>query len=326
MKTWGGKRYHALNPFLREKFGEKVYKISLDAGFSCPNRDGTLSKTGCLFCSDRGSGDFAGDRNFSITRQFEEIQGVMAKKWKGGKYIAYFQAYTNTYADPDTLRALYEEAVTQEGVVALSIATRPDCLPPAVLEVLAEYRDRVYTFVELGLQTVHDKNARKINRGYDLPVFEEALEKLRALDIDVVVHVIFGLPGETPEEMLETVDYLAGQDIQGIKFHLLHLMKDTPLVHLYERQQLEFLTMEDYVRLVAESIARLPEEVVIHRLTGDAPRALLIGPQWSMRKWAVLNAIDAYLEAQDLWQGKNWTKKNRRWSADALPEEMTHEN
>lgn len=236
---------------------------------------------------------------------------MMEKKWHSGKYIAYFQAYTNTYAEPELLREKYREAVSKEGVVALSVATRPDCLGEEVLEVLEEFRDEVYTFVELGLQTVSDETGRRINRGYDLPVFEKALKDLRERGIDVVVHVIFGLPGETIEDMKETVKYLAAQDIQGIKFHLLHLMKDTPMVHLYERGQLQFLTMDEYVSLVAESIAMLPESVVIHRTTGDAPRDLLIGPLWSLKKWEVLNAIDAYFVEHDLYQGKNYKREEQ---------------
>ena len=306
LKTWNDKRYHSLNYFLREKFEGKVYKISLDGGFSCPNRDGTINGTGCIFCSERGSGDFAGDRSFSIKKQFDDVSCMMEKKWKSGKYIAYFQAYTNTYAEPDVLREKYQEAISQEGVVALSIATRPDCLDKEVLEVLSEFKDKVYTFVELGLQTVSDKTGRMINRGYDLPVFEEAVKNLRALGIDVVVHVIFGLPGESHEDMLDTVRYLAQTDIQGVKFHLLHLMKDTPMVQLYERGKLVFLEMDEYVSLVAESIALLPERIVIHRTTGDAPRDLLIGPMWSLNKWEVLNAIDDYFKNQDLYQGKNY--------------------
>ena len=311
MKTWGDKRYHSLNYFLREKFKDKVYKISLDAGFSCPNRDGTLSGTGCIFCSERGSGDFAGNRDFSIQRQFDDISCMMEKKWRSGKYIAYFQAYTNTYAEPDVLRDTYEEAIRQEGVVALSIATRPDCLGPEILDVLSGFSDRVYTFVELGLQTVSDETGRKINRGYDLPVFEEAVRNLRIIGVDVVVHVIFGLPGEKREDMLETVKYLSHMDIQGIKFHLLHLMKDTPMVSLYQRGKLEFMEMDEYVSLIAESIAMLPQRMVVHRTTGDAPRDLLIGPMWSLKKWEVLNAIDDYFKAHDLYQGKNYPENEK---------------
>lgn len=303
---FGTKPYHSLNYFLREKFSGKVYKVSLDGGFSCPNRDGTLNGTGCLFCSERGSGDFAGDRNFSIANQFKDISAMMDKKWQGAKKIAYFQAYTNTYAAPDELRQKYQEAIEQDGVVSLSIATRPDCLGEEVTKVLGEFNQKIHTFVELGLQSSKDESGRKINRGYDYPVFLEAVEKLRANQIDVVVHVIFGLPGETEEDMLNTIRDLAKLDIQGIKFHLLHLMKDTPLVSLYERGRLTFLDQETYVRLVCESIALLPKNVVIHRLTGDAPRDLLIGPMWSLKKWEVLNAIDDYFKVHDLYQGKNY--------------------
>jgi radical SAM protein (TIGR01212 family) len=300
---WGDKRYNSLNYFLREKFGEKVFKISLDAGFSCPNRDGTISSGGCVFCSERGSGDFAGNRCFSITKQFEDIKEMMSKKWKSGKYIAYFQAYTNTYADINILRDKYEEAALQGGVVALAIATRPDCLSEEVLDLIEEFNDRVYTWVELGLQTVHDNTAKLINRGYPLPVFEEALENLNSRGIDVVVHVIFGLPGETEEQMLETVDYIAHKKIKGVKFHLLHIMKNTPLEVLYNKGMAKFLEQEQYVDLICRSIAMLPSEIVIHRLTGDAPRNLLIGPVWSLKKWEILNAIDRELNDRDIYQG-----------------------
>lgn len=305
-RQWNGKRYHSLNYFLRGKFGEKVFKISLDAGFSCPNRDGTISKGGCVFCSERGSGDFAGDRCFSITKQFEDIKAMMNKKWKDGKYIAYFQAYTNTYAPIDVLKAKYEEAVTQDDVVGLAIATRPDCLKDEVLNLLEEYSKKVYTWVELGLQTSKDDTAKLINRGYKLEVFEEAVKKLRERNIDVVVHVIFGLPGESREDMLNTIGYLAKMDVQGIKLHLLHLMKNTPLEILYNKGMLKLLEMEEYLELITTAITMLPEEIVVHRLTGDAPRELLIGPIWSLRKWEVLNAIDKKLQDEDLYQGKNF--------------------
>lgn len=305
-KQWNSKRYHSLNYFLREKFGEKVFKISLDAGFSCPNRDGTISKGGCFFCSERGSGDFAGDRCFSITKQFENIKTMMNKKWKDGKYIAYFQAYTNTYAPIEVLRAKYEEAVTQDDVVGLAIATRPDCLKDEVLDLLEEYSKKVYTWVELGLQTFKDDTAKLINRGYKLEVFEEAVKKLRERNIDVVVHVIFGLPGESREDMLNTIEYLSQMDVQGIKLHLLHLMKNTPLEILYNKGMLKLLEMEEYLELITTAITMLPEEIVVHRLTGDAPRELLIGPIWSLRKWEVLNAIDKKLQDEDLYQGKNF--------------------
>lgn len=308
IKTWGDKKYYSLNYFLREKFGEKIFKISLDAGFSCPNRDGTISKGGCIYCSERGSGDFAGNRNFSIEEQFNDIKEMMNKKWKNGKYIAYFQAYTNTYGSIEELKSKYEEAVSKEGVVALAIATRPDCLSPQVIDLLKGFNDRIYTWVELGLQTSKEDTARLINRGYDLPVFEDALERLRAKNIDVVVHTIFGLPGESREDMINTIKYLGNMDIQGIKMHLLHLLKGTPLVELYNQGKLNFLDKDEYVNLICNAITLLPKNVVIHRLTGDAPRNLIIEPLWSLKKWEVLNAIDAKLQKEDWYQGKYYIK------------------
>lgn len=300
---WGDKRYYNLNYFLRQKFGCKVFKISLDAGFSCPNRDGTISKGGCVFCSERGSGDFAGNRQFSIKQQFESIKQVMNKKWKEGRYIAYFQAYTNTYAHVDVLREKYEEAINEEGVVALAIATRPDCLGEDVLNLLEEFSKKVYLWVELGLQTSNECTAKKINRGYDLSIFEKAVENLRRRNIDVVTHIIFGLPGETKSDMLDTVNYVAKQNVQGVKFHLLHLMKNTPLVEFYDNGELKFLSKDEYIDIICSAIAITPPNVVIHRLTGDAPRNLLIGPQWSLKKWEILNAIDAELEKRGMYQG-----------------------
>ena len=306
MKEWNGKRYHSLNYFLRNKFGEKVYKISLDGGFSCPNRDGTISKGGCLFCSERGSGDFAGDRDFSIGKQFIDIKDMMSKKWKDGKYIAYFQAYTNTYAPVEELKKKYNEAISQEGVVALAIATRPDCLQEEVLDLLEEINKDLYVWIELGLQTVNDESARKINRGYKLEVFEDAIARLKKRNIDFVVHSILGLPGEDKEDMLKTIDYIAHSGAKGIKFHLLHLMKGTPLVKLYERGELEFLSQDDYIELICKGIAMLPEDMVVHRLTGDAPRDLLIGPMWSLKKWEVLNSIVKALEENGYYQGRDY--------------------
>lgn len=303
---WNGKRYYSLNYFLRHKFGEKIFKISLDAGFSCPNRDGTISTGGCVFCSERGSGDFAGSREKSISEQFCDIKRLMNKKWKTGKYIAYFQAYTNTYADIDTLRRKYDEAINQEGVVALAIATRPDCLDDDVLALLEEYSRKLYTWVELGLQTSKEETARIINRGYKLETFEKSLENLNRIDIDTVAHVIFGLPYENKEDMINTVKYIAHKNICGIKIHLLHLMRGTPLEKIYDAGKLEFMTKDEYIELICEAISLLPQDIVIHRLTGDAPRNLLIGPMWSLKKWEVLNCIDNYLEEHDLFQGKNY--------------------
>ncbi len=306
-KNWNGKRYNNLNGFLREKFnGEKTYKISLDAGFTCPNRDGKVARGGCTFCSSSGSGDFAGERVKSITEQFQDIKKMMEKKWKNGKYIAYFQAYTNTYAPVEVLREKYDEALKEDGVVGLAIATRPDCLDEDVLDLIEEYSKKVYTWVELGLQTSNDETAALINRGYKLEVFKKAVESLSERNIDVVAHIIFGLPGETREDMLGTVKFIAGLPIQGVKLHLLHVMKHTVMEKQLLNGEFELMDMDEYIDIITEAIAMLPPDMVIHRLTGDAPRNLLIGPMWSLKKWEVLNAIDAKLEEKDLYQGKNY--------------------
>lgn len=310
MKNWNGKRYNNLNGFLREKFnGEKIYKISLDAGFTCPNRDGKVSKGGCTFCSSSGSGDFAGERVKSITEQFSDIKEMMHKKWKKGKYIAYFQAYTNTYAPVEVLKEKYDEALKEDDVVALAIATRPDCVGDDVLNLLEDYSKRLYTWVELGLQTSNDNTAMFINRGYKLEVFRKAAQDLAARNIDVVAHVIFGLPGETREDMINTVKYISTLPIKGVKLHLLHVMKNTVMEKQLENGEFNLLDMDEYIDIITESIALLPEDVVIHRLTGDAPRNLLIGPMWSLKKWEVLNAIDDALKEKDLYQGKYFQSK-----------------
>ena len=306
IKEWNGKRYHSLNYFLRNKFGEKIYKISLDGGFTCPNRDGKVAKGGCTFCSARGSGDYAGSRILSISEQFEDRKVMMEKKWKDGKYIAYFQAYTNTYAPVEELRRKYDEALAQKNVVALSIATRPDCLDKDVLDYLEELNKKTYLWVELGLQTINDKTARNFNRGYDFETFDSSLKKLQERGIEVVVHTIFGLPGEDEEDMLKTVDYVAHSGAQGVKFHLLHLMQGTKMVEQYESGELQLLSKEDYIDLICKAIAMIPEEMVVHRLTGDAPRQSLIGPMWSLKKWEVLNDIDKALVDNNIWQGKDF--------------------
>ncbi len=306
MKEWNGKRYNSLNYFLRNKFNEKIYKISLDGGFGCPNRDGKISFGGCTFCSERGSGDYAGNRILSITDQFKDRKKIMEKKWKDGKYIAYFQAYTNTYAPVNELRKKYEEALCQENVVGVSIATRPDCLSEEVMDLLEEINKKTYLWVELGLQTINDETARKFNRGYEFKTFQEGLKKLQDRNIEVVVHTILGLPGETKEDMIKTVDYVAHSGVQGIKFHLLHLMKNTKMVEDYDKGDLILLEQDEYINIICESISMLPEDMVVHRLTGDSPRDALIGPMWSLKKWEVLNSIDKKLVDDNVWQGKNF--------------------
>ncbi|PUB09833.1 TIGR01212 family radical SAM protein [Paenisporosarcina sp. OV554] len=299
-----GKRYYTWNRHLRDEFGMKIFKVALDAGFDCPNRDGTVAFGGCTFCSAAGSGDFAGDRVDSIEDQFEERKNKMHRKWKDAKYMAYFQAYTNTHAPLPVLKEKFEAALALEGVVGLSIATRPDCLPDDVVEYLAELNQRTYLWVELGLQTVHERTANLINRAHDFSCYLEGVQKLRNHGIRVCTHIINGLPLEDNKMMLETVREVAKLDVQGIKIHLLHLLKGTPMIKQYEKGLVEFMDKDDYIQLVVDQLELLPPEMVIHRITGDGPIELMIGPMWSVNKWDVLNGIDAELERRGTWQGK----------------------
>jgi len=298
------KRYRTFNEQLRERFGGKIFKVSLDAGFTCPNRDGTLGIGGCVYCSERGSGDFAGDQRLSIPDQFIEVKERMKKKWPNAQYIAYFQAYTNTYATVKRLREVYEEALAEKNVVGLSISTRPDCLPEDVLDYLEELNQRTYLWVELGLQSSHDRTMEWIGRGHDYAQFLKGLEQLRSRGIRVCAHIILGLPGETKAEMIETAQAVAKLPLEGIKIHLLHVLRGTPLAIIFQHEPFDLMTKEEYVSLVVDILEILPPEVVIHRLTGDSPPDDLIGPLWSRKKWEVLNAIDAELERRDSWQGK----------------------
>ncbi|MFX3618118.1 MAG: TIGR01212 family radical SAM protein [Sporolactobacillus sp.] len=299
------KRYYTWNTYLRNKFGEKVFKVPLDGGFDCPNRDGKVAYGGCTFCSQSGSGDFAGDRREDLVTQFETIKARMLKKWPHAhKYIGFFQAFTNTYAPVDVLRERFEVILEQPGVVGLSIATRPDCLPDDVVDYLAELNQRTCLWVELGLQTVHDETGRLINRAHDYPCFVEGTAKLRRANIPVCVHIIDGLPKETPQMMMETAAAVARLDVQGIKIHLLHLLKKTAMVKQYEKGLLRFLDFSTYVNLVCDQLEILPPQLVIHRLTGDGPADLMIGPMWSMNKWEVLDAIDNEMKRRNSWQGK----------------------
>lgn len=306
---WGDKRYFTWNTYLRNRFGEKVFKVMLDAGFTCPNRDGTVAIGGCTFCSARGSGDFAGYRRDTLEKQFQEVRDRMHLKWPAAKYIGYFQAYTNTYAPVEELRPMYETILKQEGVVGLAIATRPDCLPDDVVELLAELNERTYLWVELGLQTIHEHTSKLINRGHDTATYYDAVERLRKHNIRICTHMIVGLPQETEEEMMATARAVAHMDVQGIKIHLLHLLKKTPMVKQYEQGLLKLMEKDDYVRLVVDMLEILPPEMVVQRLTGDGPPDLLIGPMWSRKKWEVLNAIDAELKRRDSWQGKYYQPK-----------------
>ncbi|MDB5054302.1 MAG: family radical protein [Bacilli bacterium] len=303
---WADKQFHTWNYEMREQFNGKVFKVMLDAGFTCPNRDGSIASGGCTFCSARGSGDFAGSRRDDLVTQFNKIRDLQHKKWPEARYIGYFQAYTNTYAPVEELREYFELILSQPGVVGLSIATRPDCLPDDVVEYLAELNKRTYLWVEMGLQTIHEETSQLINRAHDTQCFLDGVAKLRKHQIRTCAHIIYGLPGETHEMMLETGKAVAKMDVQGIKIHLLHLMKKTPMVKQYEAGLLQFLERDEYVKLVVDTLEILPPEMIVHRLTGDAPRDLLMGPMWSQKKWEVLNAFDDELKARYSWQGKYW--------------------
>lgn len=295
--------YNSLNNYLKTKFGTKVAKLSLDGGFTCPNRDGTLSTEGCIFCSESGSGDFAGDRNLSITQQIEQQKQRISKKWPDAKFIAYFQSFTNTYAPVEILRPKYTQAIEQKDIVGLAIATRPDCLCEDVIELLKELNKKTYVWVELGLQTCNEKTAKYINRGYENSVFENAVNRLNLAGIDVVVHLIFGLPSETHDDMLNSVKYTCSFNIQGIKLQLLHVLQNTPLGILYQNQPFHILTKDEYLSLVCTSLEYIPKEIVIHRLTGDGAKKNLIAPMWSGNKKDVLNTLTKLISEKNIRQG-----------------------
>ena len=282
----------------------KVYKIHLNGDFTCPNRDGSISIKGCVFCSEKGSGDFAGNREDTLQEQFKTLKSVMQKKWANGKYIVYFQANTNTYGPLEKVKSLFEKALQlDKDVIGLAIATRPDCLPDDILDYLEDLNKRTYLTVELGLQSIHNKTLDFINRGHDLAVFEEACRKLRSRNINVVVHIINGFPGESKEDMIETARFLNHLDIQGIKIHMLFIQKKTELAYLYEKQSFPLLTLEEYVDIVVGQLAVLDKNIIIHRLTGDAPRDELIAPKWTLKKFVVANEIDKLMRKNHIFQG-----------------------
>lgn len=286
------------NDYCRKTYGEKLYKISLNAGFTCPNRDGTKGKRGCIFCSEGGSGDFAQALCSSIDEQIEAAKQQVAKKYKGNRYIAYFQAFTNTYGTTDRLRKIYLPIAEREDIAAIDIATRPDCLGEEILQVLQEIQEKKPLIVELGLQTIHEKSIQYIRRKYDNREYEEAVSKLNAMGIHTVTHVILGLPGETKEDMVETVKYVVEQKSRGIKLQLLHVLKGTDLAADYEAGKFDVLTLDEYIDILQACIEVLPEEMVVHRLTGDGPKSLLIAPKWSADKKKVLNRINKIISRQ----------------------------
>ncbi|WP_142430285.1 TIGR01212 family radical SAM protein [Enterococcus faecalis] len=300
------KRYHTWNYELRQQFGEKIFKVPIDGGFDCPNRDGTVAKGGCTFCSVSGSGDMIVAPSDPLPLQFQKEIQLMHQKWPTvDQYIVYFQNFTNTHAPVDVIRHRFEQVVNEKGVVGLSIGTRPDCLPDEVVNYLAELNERFYLWVELGLQTTFEETSAAINRAHDYQTYLDGVAKLRKHGIRVCTHLINGLPGETPAMMRENVRRtIQDSDIQGIKLHLLHLMTNTKMMRDYNEGRLQLMSKEAYVSVICDQLEMIPPEIVIHRLTGDAPFETIIGPMWSLKKWEVLNAIDAEMKRRNSYQGK----------------------
>ena len=305
---WGEKPYHSLDYMLRERFGEKVYKVTLNGGMSCPNRDGKLGTRGCIFCSAGGSGDFAADSSLSITEQIDRQISILSAKRPIHKYIAYFQAFTNTYAPVEYLEKIFTEALSHPDIAALSIGTRPDCLGKDVVTLLSRLNRQKPVWVELGLQTIHEKTAAYIRRGYPLSCFEDAVRRLRSEDIEVIVHTILGLPGESTQDILNTMEYLNHQDIQGIKLQLLHVLRGTDLAADYEKGLFCTYERDEYISLVISCLEHLRPDMVIHRITGDGPKDLLIAPLWASRKREVLNLLHHQMKENHNYQGRqtNW--------------------
>lgn len=297
------KRYYTLDYFYKTTFGKKVFKVSLNGGFTCPNKDGTKGRGGCIYCSKLGSGDFAGNINEDLITQFNKTKEILHKKWKDAVYIGYFQANTNTYAEIDVLKQKYEPIIALENVVGLNIATRPDAITEECLEYLEDLNKRTYLTIELGLQTIHEKTSKLINRGHDLKCFDEMVRKLRKRKINVVAHIINGLPYETKEMMIETVKHLNTLDINGIKIHMLHIIKNTKLNEIYQENPFPILTKEEYVDIVCDQLEILRPEIVVHRITGDPEKNDLVEPSWVLKKFCVLNDIDKELEKRRTYQG-----------------------
>lgn len=302
-------RYYTLDYYYKNKYNSKVFKVALNGNFTCPNRDGKISTLGCIFCSESGSGDFAGDKELPLKEQFEQVKAILLKKWPKAKYIPYFQANTNTYGPISKLKALFNEAVTLDNdIVSISIATRPDCLSNETIEYLNELNQIKPVTIELGLQTIHDSTAKVINRGYNLNVFEDAVKRLNKYNIEIVVHIINGLPFETKDMMLDTVKYLNNLNIHGIKIHSLFILKNTKLAEMFLNNEFNILTMDEYVDTTVEQLAIIRDDIVIHRINGDAPRDLLIEPQWSLKKLVVMNEIDKKMKERNYYQGCKMTK------------------
>lgn len=301
-----GDLYFSLNSYLKNKFGYKVVKLSIDGGFSCPNRDGKISYGGCIFCSDSGSGEFAGDRNYSITKQMQDQVSLLETKWPNSKYIAYFQNFTNTYDSVENLRKKYDEALAFPNVVGIAIATRPDCLSEEVLKLLSEYNSKTFLWVELGLQSIHEKTANFIRRGYPLKTFDKAMANLNARKIKTVAHIILNLPGESFEDMKNSLEYVSNHGIWGLKLQMLNILKYTDLEKSYLSDSFYLRTADEYIELVSNLLTYLPPNIVIHRITGDGKKDNLIAPKWILNKRYILNGIQKYMRSNELYQSKNY--------------------
>lgn len=299
-----GKKYNTLNAEFKRVFGEKVAKISIDGGFSCPNRDGKVGFGGCIFCGEKGAGEFTSERG-TIKDQASEQISIIKKKWKTDKFIVYFQNFTNTYAPIEKLKSLYEEALEIPGVVGLAIATRPDCLDEEVMKYLSELNKRTFLWVELGLQSIHDKTSRFIRRGYPLEIYDKAISNLKIENIRIVTHLIIGLPYETREEIIQSIKYVGNTMTWGIKIHSLYIQRDTDLYKYFERNPFRILNKGEYVEIVTEGLMYLPKDFIIHRITGDADKNLLVEPKWSGDKLSVLAQIDSVMKEKDIYQGQN---------------------
>jgi len=298
--------YSSLNSYLKRTFGCKVIKLSIDGGFSCPNRDGSLSYGGCIFCSEEGSGEFSGDRKLSITQQMKDQSLLLETKWPESKYIAYFQNFTNTYDDIDSLRQKYDEALAFPNVVGIAIATRPDCLSTEVLSLLSEYNSKTFLWVELGLQTIHEKTADFIRRGYGLRTFDTAMKNLNSLKIKTVTHIILNLPGESFDNMRNSLEYISSKQVWGVKLQMLNILKNTDLEKHYLSDEFYLRSADEYIELVSNLITYLPPNMVVHRITGDGKKESLLAPLWVLNKRYVLNGIQKYMRSNDLYQSKNY--------------------
>ena len=302
------KRYYTLDYFYKNKFGSKVFKVSLNGSFTCPNKDGKVGFGGCIYCSKSGSGEYAGDKEKDLVTQFNEVKEIMLKKWPKAKYIGYFQANTNTYAPLYILKEKYETILKLDNVVGLNIATRPDAISDECLDYLEELSKRTYLTIELGLQTIHDKTSKLINRCHTLKCFEDMVKKLRERNINVVVHIINGLPNETKEMMIETVKYLSNLDIQGIKIHMLSILKDTPIEKMYKDNKFKLITREEYIDIVCTQLEYLREDIVVHRITGDPKVSDLVEPDWLIKKVTIINDIDKEMVKRNIYQGDKQKK------------------